>query len=82
MNKLVFDGSVKKINYLVLYEFGIIFLLCEVSVLEFDVGGKCIVVYVYKLLWSMVFENFDIVKICMVRDLKKDFVNCDEKGEG
>ncbi|EHP7688326.1 TPA: conjugal transfer protein TrbG, partial [Escherichia coli] len=23
-----------------------------------------------------------IVKTCTVRDLKKDFVNCDEKGEG
>ncbi|HCN5732084.1 TPA: conjugal transfer protein TrbG, partial [Escherichia coli] len=22
------------------------------------------------------------VKTCTVRDLKKDFVNCDEKGEG
>ncbi|WP_279437451.1 hypothetical protein [Escherichia coli] len=31
---------------------------------------------------SAVFENPDIVKTCTVRDLKNDFVNCDEKGEG
>ena len=31
---------------------------------------------------NTVFENPDIVKTCTVRDLKKDFVNCDEKGEG
>ncbi|MCK3188342.1 conjugal transfer protein TrbG, partial [Escherichia coli] len=24
----------------------------------------------------------DILKTCTVRDLKNDFVNCDEKGEG
>ncbi|WP_113535016.1 hypothetical protein [Escherichia coli] len=38
--------------------------------------------YVYKSSRSTVFENPDIVKTCTVRDLKKDFVNCDEKGEG
>ncbi|EFJ3467795.1 conjugal transfer protein TrbG, partial [Escherichia coli] len=41
-----------------------------------------IVAYVYKSSRSTVFENPDIVKTCTVRDLKKDFVNCDEKGEG
>ncbi|EPO3191258.1 conjugal transfer protein TrbG, partial [Escherichia coli] len=45
-------------------------------------GSKRIVAYVYKSSRSTVFENPDIVKTCTVRDLKKDFVNCDEKGEG
>ncbi len=82
MNKLVSDGSVKKINYPVLYESGITPPLCEVSAPEPDAGGKRIVAYVYKSSRSTVFENPDIVKTCTVRDLKKDFVNCDEKGEG
>ncbi|MBB7263499.1 hypothetical protein HEN12_020580, partial [Escherichia coli] len=56
--------------------------LCEVSAPEPDAGGKRIVAYVYKSSRSTVFENPDIVKTCTVRDLKKDFVNCDEKGEG
>lgn len=76
------DGSVKKINYPVLYESGITPPLCEVSAPEPDAGGKRIVAYVYKSSRSTVFENPDIVKTCTVRDLKKDFVNCDEKGEG
>ncbi|STZ75058.1 conjugal transfer protein TraV [Klebsiella pneumoniae subsp. ozaenae] len=79
MNKLVSDGSVKKINYPVLYESGITPPLCEVSAPEPDAGGKRIVAYVYKSSRSTVFENPDIVKTCTVRDLKKDFVNCDEK---
>lgn len=82
MNKLLSDGSVKKINYPVLYESGITPPLCEVSAPEPDAGGKRIVAYVYKSSRSTVFENPDIVKTCTVRDLKKDFVNCDEKGEG
>ncbi|HAK0465279.1 TPA: conjugal transfer protein TrbG [Salmonella enterica] len=82
MNKLVSDGSVKKINYPVLYESGITPPLCEVSAPEPDVGGKRIVAYVYKSSRKTVFENPDIVKTCTVRDLKNDFVNCDEKGEG
>lgn len=82
MNKLVSDGSVKKINYPVLYESGITPPLCEVSAPEPDAGGKRIVAYVYKSSRSTVFENPDIVKTCTVRDLKNDFVNCDEKGEG
>ncbi|HHO0113839.1 TPA: conjugal transfer protein TrbG, partial [Shigella flexneri] len=48
MNKLVSDGSVKKIKYPVLYESGITPPLCEVSVPEPDAGGKRIVAYVYK----------------------------------
>ncbi|ECU4683931.1 conjugal transfer protein TrbG, partial [Escherichia coli] len=48
MNKLVSDGSVKKINYPVLYESGITPPLCEVSAPEPDAGGKRIVAYVYK----------------------------------
>lgn len=40
MNKLVSDGSVKKINYPVLYESGITPPLCEVSAPEPDAGGK------------------------------------------
>lgn len=36
MNKLVSDGSVKKINYPVLYESGITPPLCEVSAPEPD----------------------------------------------
>ena len=82
MNKLVSDGSVKKINYPVLYESGITPPLCEVSAPEPDAGVKRIVAYVYKSSRNTVFENPDIVKTCTVRDLKKDFVNCDEKGEG
>ncbi len=39
MNKLVSDGSVKKINYSVLYESGITPPLCEVSAPEPDAGG-------------------------------------------
>ncbi|PNP06410.1 conjugal transfer protein TrbG, partial [Escherichia coli] len=38
MNKLVSDGSVKKINYPVLYESGITPPLCEVSAPEPDAG--------------------------------------------
>ncbi|WP_272725811.1 hypothetical protein [Escherichia coli] len=45
-------------------------------------GSTILVAYVYKSSRSTVFENPDIVKTCTVRDLKKDFVNCDEKGEG
>ena len=71
MNKLVSDGSVKKINYPVLYESGITPPLCEVSAPEPDAGGKRIVAYVYKSSRSTVFENPDIVKTCTVRDLKK-----------
>lgn len=48
MNKLVSDGSVKKINYPVLYESGITPPLYEVSAPEPDAGGKRIVAYVYK----------------------------------
>lgn len=80
MNKLVSDGSVKKINYPVLYESGITPPLCEVSAPEPDAGGKRIVAYLYKSSRNTVFENPDIVKTCTVRDLKNDFVNCDEKG--
>ena len=40
MNKLVSDGSVKKINYPVLYESGITPPLCEVSAPEPDAGGN------------------------------------------
>lgn len=40
MNKLVSDGSVKKINYPVLYESGITPQLCEVSAPEPDAGGE------------------------------------------
>ncbi|ELG56332.1 conjugal transfer protein TraP [Escherichia coli KTE123] len=69
-------------KYPVLYESGITPPLCEVSAPEPDAGGKRIVAYVYKSSRSTVFENPDIVKTCTVRDLKKDFVNCDEKGEG
>ena len=72
----------KKINYPVLYESGITPPLCEVSAPEPDAGGKRIVAYVYKSSRNTVFENPDIVKTCTVRDLKNDFVNCDEKGEG
>ncbi|EEV6025587.1 conjugal transfer protein TrbG [Escherichia coli] len=82
MNKLVSDGSVKKINYPVLYESGITPPLYEVSAPEPDAGGKRIVAYVYKSSRNTIFENPDIVKTCTVRDLKNDFVNCDEKGEG
>ncbi|STT63672.1 conjugal transfer protein TrbG [Klebsiella pneumoniae] len=57
MNKLVSDGSVKKINYPVLYESGITPPLCEVSAPEPDAGGKRIVAYVYKSSRSTVFEN-------------------------
>lgn len=64
-----------------LYESGITPPLCEVSAPEPDAGGKRIVAYVYKSSRNTVFENPDIVKTCTVRDLKKDFVNCDEKGE-
>ncbi|HAN9944623.1 TPA: conjugal transfer protein TrbG, partial [Escherichia coli] len=71
----------KKINYPVLYESGITPPLCEVSAPEPDAGGKRIVAYVYKSSRNTVFENPDIVKTCTVRDLKNDFVNCDEKGE-
>ncbi len=39
MNKLVSDGSAKKINYPVLYESGITPPLCEVSAPEPDAGG-------------------------------------------
>ncbi|MDU2533245.1 MAG: hypothetical protein E7D23_25045 [Escherichia coli] len=60
MNKLVSDGSVKKINYPVLYESGITPPLCEVSAPEPDAGGKRIVAYVYKSSRSTVFENPDI----------------------
>ena len=73
MNKLVSDGSVKKINYPVLYESGITPPLCEVSAPEPDAGGKRIVAYVYKSSRNTVFENPDIVKTCTVRDLKNDF---------
>lgn len=45
MNNLVSDGSVKKINYPVLYESGITPPLCEVSAPEPDAGGKRIVAY-------------------------------------
>ncbi|EFK3643902.1 TPA: conjugal transfer protein TrbG, partial [Escherichia coli] len=69
-------------NYPVLYESGITPPLCEVSAPEPDAGGKRIVAYVYKSSRNTVFENPDIVKTCTVRDLKNDFVNCDEKGEG
>ena len=55
MNKLVSDGSVKKINYPVLYESGITPPLCEVSAPEPDAGGKRIVAYVYKSSRSTVF---------------------------
>lgn len=72
MNKLVSDGSVKKINYPVLYESGITPPLCEVSAPEPDAGGKRIVAYVYKSSRNTVFENPDIVKTCTVRDLKND----------
>ncbi|MBZ8868729.1 conjugal transfer protein TrbG, partial [Escherichia coli] len=48
MNKLVSDGSVKKINYPVLYESGITPPLCEVSAPEPDAGEERIVAYVYK----------------------------------
>ncbi|ELR7284066.1 conjugal transfer protein TrbG [Escherichia coli] len=83
MNKLVSDSNVKKINYPVLYESGITPPLCEVSAPEPDAGGgERIVAYVYKSSRNTVFENPDIVKTCTVRDLKNDFVNCDEKGEG
>lgn len=79
MNKLVSDGSVKKINYPVLYESGITPPLCEVSAPEHDEGGKRIVAYVYKSSRNTVFENPDIVKTCTVRDLKNDFVTAMRK---
>ncbi|ENH6066082.1 conjugal transfer protein TrbG [Escherichia coli] len=83
MNKLVSDGSAKKINYPVLYESGITPPLYEVSAPEPDAGGgERIVAYIYKSSRNTVFENPDIVKTCTVRDLKNDFVNFDEKGEG
>ncbi|BBU78646.1 conjugal transfer protein TrbG [Escherichia coli] len=80
MNKLVSDGSVKKINYPVLYESGITPPLCEVSAPEPDAGGKRIVAYVYKSSRNTVFENPDIVKTCTVRDLKNDFVKASGSG--
>ncbi len=83
MNKLVSDGSVKKINYPVLYESGITPPLCEVSAPEPDAGGGNALWHMFiKSSRNTVFENPDIVKTCTVRDLKNDFVNCDEKGEG
>ena len=57
MNKLVSDGSVKKINYPVLYESGITPPLCEVSAPEPDAGGKRIVAYVCKNLYGQGFEE-------------------------
>ncbi|MCS0758849.1 conjugal transfer protein TrbG, partial [Escherichia coli] len=64
MNKLVSDGSVKKINYPVLYESGITPPLCEVSATEAGAGGRRIVAYVYTSSRSTVFENPDIVETC------------------
>lgn len=53
MNKLVSDGSVKKINYPVLYESGITPPLCEVSVPEPDAGGG-------NALWHMFINHHGI----------------------
>lgn len=52
MNKLVSDGSVKKIKYPVLYESGITPPLCEVSVPEPDAGGNA--------LWHMFINHHGI----------------------
>lgn len=52
MNKLVSDGSVKKINYPVLYESGITPPLCEVSAPEPDAGGNA--------LWHMFINHHGI----------------------
>lgn len=53
MNKLVSDGSVKKINYPVLYESGIPPPLCEVSAPEPDAGGG-------NALWHMFINHHGI----------------------
>ncbi|HHL5436885.1 TPA: conjugal transfer protein TrbG [Escherichia coli] len=82
MNKLVSDGSVKKTNYPVLYVSGITPPLCEVSAPEPDAGENALWHMIYKSSRNTVFKNPDIVKTCTVRDLKNDFVNCNEKGEG
>lgn len=52
MNKLVSDGSVKKINYPVLYESGITPPLCEVSAPEPDAGKNA--------LWHMFINHHGI----------------------